>query len=193
MHALALEHGPIWLALAADATCCPATLNGRDFELWQPLFALAAWLESRGAGGLVRVLTEHVARSIEAAHDDAVPDADELLLKLLAEHVADGSHRALKAGDLLRQAREADPVTFARWSPKGVGAALARYGPRTRKGTGNTGRTYAAVTLADLRRVQLAYGFDLGLPYENVPQVPQPMPDSAVHAARCGTCAGGET
>jgi hypothetical protein len=144
--------------------CCPATLNGRDFELWQPLFALAAWLESCGAGGLAGVLREHTERTIETNRDDAVPEADELLVRLLAEHVVAGTNRTLKAGDLLKQARDVDAVTFAKWTPKGVGNALARYGLRTRKGTGNTGRTYARVTPADIRRVQGAYSFELALP-----------------------------
>ncbi len=170
LHALALEHGPTWLALANRADCCPPSLNGRDFELWQPLFGLASWFEERGADGLVSVLRTHAERTIETNRDDAVPEADELLLRLLAEHVGDGTSRTLKAGDLLKQAREADPVTFKLWSPKGVGNALARYGLRTRKGSGNVGRTYSGVTVADLRRVQRAYGFDVPLPAERVAQ-----------------------
>ena len=44
LHALALEHGAKWLELAIRADVCPA-MSGRDFELWQPLLALAAWLD----------------------------------------------------------------------------------------------------------------------------------------------------
>ena len=173
LHAVALEYGRDWLALANRADVVPDALGGRDFELWQPLLALAAWLESHGAAGLLGVLTEHAERTVESSRDDAVPESDELLLRLLAEHVVGGTARTLKAGDLLKQAREADGVTFKYWTPKGVGTALARYGLRTRKGTGSTGRTFAAVSLASLRRVQAAYGFDLALPPENVPHVPQ--------------------
>jgi hypothetical protein len=172
LHALALEHGPTWLALAGRADVVPAMLGGRDYELWQPLLALAAWLEERGASGLLAVTREHAERVTEANRDDSVPEADELLLRFLAEHIVNGTARTLKAGELLRRAREADRVTFDRWTPKGVGNALGRYGLRTRKGTGNTGRTFAGVTLADLRRVERAYGFALALPDENVPHVP---------------------
>ncbi|MFH0981188.1 MAG: hypothetical protein V2A79_06600 [Planctomycetota bacterium] len=170
LHALALEHGPTWLALAGRADVCPATLAGRDYELWQPLLALAAWLEQCGAGGLLGIVRDHAEQISESAHDDAVPESDELLLRLLAEHVAGGTARSTKARDLLKRAVELDPVTFAKWTPKDIGSALARYGLRTRKGSGNTGRTYADVTLAALRRVQAAYGFELALPPVDVPQ-----------------------
>jgi hypothetical protein len=52
LHALALEHGPTWLDLPTRADVCPA-MSGRDYELWQPLLALAAWIESHGARGLL--------------------------------------------------------------------------------------------------------------------------------------------
>ncbi|MBI5865342.1 MAG: DUF3631 domain-containing protein [Planctomycetes bacterium] len=178
LHALALEHGATWLALADRADVCPTEIGGRDYELWQPLLALATWLEARGATGLTNVVSDFAAQTIDAGKDDSVPEADELLLRLVAEHVRDGTHVALKASDLLRQAREIDPATFgtaqaARWGPRGVGAALSRYGISTHKGTGNTGRTYARITLGQLRQIASAYGFDLGLPAENLPHVPQ--------------------
>lgn len=164
LHALALEHGADWPALATHAECCPLELNGRDFELWQPLFGLAGWFEERGADGLVGVLGEHALGVAETTRDDAVPEADELLVKLLAEHVLFSTHRTLKAGDLLRQACDLDAVTFRNWSPKGIAAALARYGIRTKRATGNAGRVYGGVGLPELRRIAAAYGFDLSLP-----------------------------
>jgi len=182
LHALALEHGPTWLGLAGRADAAPATIGGRDYELWQPLLALAAWLEERGAQGLHRLACEFAERSIELGRDDAVPEADELLLRILAERVADGLHGTLRAGDVLRKAQEADPATFGKWSARGVGNAIGRYGLRTRKGHGSAGRTYAGVTLADLRRIEAGYGFDLSLPAEQVPLVPRCTASTAAGA-----------
>jgi hypothetical protein len=193
LHAVALEYGSMWIELAGRADVCPAALGGRHFELWQPLLALAAWLDEAGASGLLALMREHTERTIEASRDDSVPEAHELLLRLLAEHVVAGTNRTLKAGDLLRQARDADSVTFGKWSPKGIANALARYGLRTRKGTGNTGRIYAAVSLSDLRRVEEAYGFDLGLLAQNVPHIPHvpqngdSEPPTGFFGGTCGT------
>ena len=52
-------------------------------------------------------------------------------------------------------------------------AALRRYGLVTKKGHGSIGRTYRLVTLEALRRIERAYGFNLGTPAEDVPHVPQ--------------------
>lgn len=171
LHALALEHGRTWLDLADRADVVPAALAGRDFELWQPLLALAAWLEERGAQGLLKLMQDYAAEATEAGRDDSAPDADELLLRVLARHVLAGSHGTLKAADVLREAREADPAEFgseraARWKPRSVANVLRRYGFAPKKGRGNTGRTYSGATLPQLRRVERSYGFDLGLPTE---------------------------
>ena len=55
LHAVAMEHGPTWLDLAQRTDVCP-TMSGRDYELWQPLLALASWVESKGARGLLKLL-----------------------------------------------------------------------------------------------------------------------------------------
>ena len=60
-------------------------MNGRDFELWQPLLAVAAWLESLGAKGLLKLMQGHALATIDAAKDDQVGDADEILLRILTE------------------------------------------------------------------------------------------------------------
>ena len=169
LYATALEHGPMWLALANRADVCPTTFGGRDFELWQPLLALAAWLESCGASGIMDMVRVFAERLIEANRDIAVPAADELLLRLLAEHVLNGTNRTLKAGELLRQARDADSVTFGKWSPKGVANALRRYRIETKKGRGSSGRVYSAVTLDVLQRIERTYSFELGLSSADVP------------------------
>lgn len=172
LHAISLELGSGWLRLAADAGACPATLPshdgnvalaGRDYELWQPMFALARWIESSGASGLVDVLGGFVATLIDSGRDDAAPEVDEILLRLLARHVLAGTQGALKAGELLKQARETEDALFRNWSAKGAANALKRYGLATRRGRGNTGRVYSGVTIKALRRIQSIYGMDLGI------------------------------
>jgi len=178
LHALALEHGATWLELVNRVDVVPACFGGRDFELWQPLLALASWLEDRGAMGLLGTVQEHAERLMDAAHDDSVPEVDEALLRIVAEYVVGGGHQNLKAGDVLKRAREADPVTFQKWSPKGVAGVLGRHGLRTHH-DGRYGRTYSRVSLAALQRIERAYGFDLSLPVEdvsNVSNVPEDAP-----------------
>lgn len=184
LHALALEHGPTWLTLSAFADVVPASLAGRDYELWQPMLALAAWLDKAGVKGLLMVMQEHAESVTADGRDDATPDADETLLRIVAEAVIDGRHYATKAADVLRRAKELDAVTFEKWSPKGVGSALARYGLRTAKGRGNTGRTFAKVTSTALRRIEAAYGLDLGLP--DVPTSTEHADEPALDAGKTG-------
>jgi hypothetical protein len=159
LHALALEHGPTWLELPARADVCPA-MSGRDYELWQPLLALAAWVESHGADGLLGLVQEHALATIDAGKDDQVGDADEILLRLLAERRANLDTPT--PGEILKAAQEAEPTVFRQWSAKGAANALKRYGVRTVEVHGR--KVYSRVTLADLRRIQATYGVALGLP-----------------------------
>jgi hypothetical protein len=163
LHALAVSSGPAWADLAGRAEVCPAGLGGRDFELWQPLLAVASWVEAHGAGGLLRLLQRHALASVEAARDDQTPEADEVLLDALAESVRRGE--APTPGELLTRAKDRDPVTFAKWVPQTVSGRLEAYGvARPKKSHGV--RRYRGVGLAELQRVQRHYGLDLGIPEE---------------------------
>ncbi len=64
-------------------------MSGRDYELWQPLLAVAGWIESHGAQGLLKLLQEHALTVIDRGKDEAVPDADESLLRRLSGIGAD--------------------------------------------------------------------------------------------------------
>lgn len=175
LHALALEHGPMWRKLAERADVCPATLGGREFEIWQPLLALAAWLEECGAAGLLELMQRHAEQATDGGREDSTPESDETLLRILAEHVANNTHRALKAGDILRQAMERDAAAFKHLSYRGVAAILKRYGLQTYKSHGE--KVYGRVTLDALRSIERAYGLDLGLPAGNAPHVPHVPPN----------------
>jgi hypothetical protein len=167
LHILAVEHGSEWLDLPGRQDVVPE-MSGRNFELWQPLLAIAAWLEDRGARGMLDLLQRHAMLLIESSREAATPPDDESLLRALARAV--GSGIAPTASELLATVGEADLSRFRHWSPRTVAAHLGRYGLRSRK---CNGRHIFDPATADLLRVQQAYGIDLDLPQPD----PDPTPD----------------
>ena len=161
LHALTLEHGPTWLELPKRVEVCP-TMSGRDFELWQPLLALASWVESHGARGLLALVQRHALETIDAGKDDQVSDTDETLLRILAEKRV--NLETPTPGEILKAAQEVEPNVFRQWTAKGISNALRRHGVRTNEVHGR--HVYSRVTLADLGRIQSTYGLTLGLPEE---------------------------
>jgi hypothetical protein len=156
LHALAL--GPMGqkaIALSGLEVC---TLSNRNHELWQPLMALAAWLEGEGAGDLLALIPNYANHLVESSTDDATPDADETLLRILAAKVKEG--RAPTPGEVLAEAKASEPETFQRWQARAVSVHLRRYGVETRK---SNGVRFFDPTLGDLSRVQARYGIDLGI------------------------------
>lgn len=158
LHCLALEHGPTWLKLAQRANVCPE-MSGRDYELWQPLLALAEWIERDGADGLLSIMQQHALANIEKHRDDLTSEADEILLRILAAKVR--NHETPEAREILKAAQEQDAEFFKRWTPQGVGKAFGRYGITAKKYGGR--RIYRA-EVGDLHRIERSYGLDLGLP-----------------------------
>jgi hypothetical protein len=172
LHALALEYGPTWLELPNRVEVCP-TMSGRDFGLWQPVLALASWVETYGALGLLELMQRDALESIDAGKDDQVSDTDEALLRILAERRA--NLETPMPGELLRAAQEGEPNVFRQWTAKGVSNALRRYGIHTATVHGR--KVYSRVTLAELGRIQSTYGLALGLPEESS----EPEGPRAVH------------
>jgi hypothetical protein len=178
LYALALSNGLAWLTMGGRADVCPA-MPGRDFELWQPLLALAAWIEEAGATGLLTLMQKHALANIEGAQEDQTPDVDETLLRLLVEDLRAGNTPT--PGEILTKAQTAEPQTFRNWSARGVAEHLKRYGLTTHKTGGR--KVFGQEGIDRLRRVQACYGIDLGFSggipperaptYPNVPQSPQ--------------------
>lgn len=198
LHALAVEHGPAWIELARRSEVVPASLAGRDYELWQPLLALASWLDAFGVGGLLQLMQGYAESASTEGREDATPEADETLLRIVAEAVIEGRHGSLRAGDVFQRAIELDAATFSKWTARGVAAALNRYSLRTHKSHG--ARVYGRVTVDALRRIETAYGVDLSLPAPMYPNVPHVPPDGfieaetgagGVHGAHGARCPGG--
>ncbi|HEX4592259.1 MAG TPA: hypothetical protein VH120_20155, partial [Gemmataceae bacterium] len=160
LHALALDAGPILLDLADRSDVCPYGIAGRDYELWQPIVALAAWIESCGAKGLLSLVQRHALETVAASKDDAVPEADEVLLEVTAEAVRDG--KWLTSREILERAKEKGPGLFKTWEhARTVTARLKIYGLRT--APKSNGRAEYRLTTGDILRVQRHYGVELGI------------------------------
>ena len=170
MHILAMEHGSDWLTLAARQDVVPE-MSGRNFELWQPLLAIAAWFEDHGVKGFLGMLRDHAIRCIEVSREAATPPDDEVLLQALAQAVRGGV--APTAGELLVTVQAVEPSLFHNWSARAVSAHLGRYGLRSRK---SNGRHVFGPTDTDLLQLQTNYSIELDMPNnptpDNVPYVP---------------------
>jgi len=171
LHVLALEHGQTWIDLAHRSDVCP-DMSGRHYELWQPPLALAGWIEAAGATGLTEIVKAHALDTIEAGRDDQLPDADETLLRIVAEKFQAGL--TFTSGDLLSAAQQSDPLPFQRWTPRTISNRLRQYGiPAPRKSTHGR-RVFDKISLTMLTRIQQNYGIDL-----DISPLPPPKPTTA--------------
>jgi hypothetical protein len=157
LHMLAMSHGPAWLKLAEKSDVCPA-MTGRNYELWQPILAMAYWFESHGVAGLLELTRRHALSVIESAKDDQAPDAEVILLQVLAKCLTES--RAPSPTELLNLAKDQEPALFKTWSSTGVGKALSRYGIRSKK---SGDRRYRDTSLDELLRIQRNYEIDLDI------------------------------
>ena len=191
LHVLALEHGPTWMELAARADVC-RDISGRHFELWQPLLALADWIETAGAQGLHGIVKAHALDSIEAGRDDQVPDADEIVLRIVTEKVKCGV--TFTPGDVLAAAQQSEPALFQKWLPRTISNRLHQYGisrPKPKHGR----RPYDHISLPMLLKIQQNYGIDLELALPALPNTANAedngLEDKGLPAGSAGS-AGGE-
>ena len=107
-------------------------------------------------------MQDHAQASIDESRDDATPDHDETLLRLLADAIRIGDTPT--AGEILHAAQRQDARTFDKWTARAVGSHLKRYGLTTNKTSGR--RLYSRVTLSDLRAIQTNYQVELGFDEE---------------------------
>lgn len=160
LHALTLGFmGRVATILSEQQGVCE--LSNRDYDLWQPLMALAATIEENdGPVGLLASVQACALSIIGDAQEEATPDEDELLLSILAEQIQSGS--APTSSELLSLAKEREPETMGRWwKPRTVSNRLRRYGVKATKGT--RGRREYRIPLPFLAGIQGRYGMDLGI------------------------------
>ena len=160
LHTFALEHGGEISRFAGQRDVVAAGITGRNYELWQPLLALAGWLHRRGAEKLLTLMQQHAIASVAGAKEDSVPEADEVLLEVLAERIRNVNPPT--SAELLEAAQRRDGLTFKMWSPNGVTRRLKAYGIKTPKKV-NGERRYRDVTPTQLCEIQTRYGIELGL------------------------------
>ncbi len=159
LHAVALNHGSIWLELVERTDVCPE-MSGREFEIWQPLLALAAWLDDLGQSGLYETMIKHAKRCIEETRNEAVSESDERLLRCLAKKLTAGSEPC--ASDICQAVKlEPGGQLFDAWSDRGIAARLKAYGLATSSSNGK--KIYRQELLPLLYRIQENYAIELGL------------------------------
>ncbi|MEM7559918.1 MAG: hypothetical protein AAF394_12430 [Planctomycetota bacterium] len=166
LHVMAIDNGPAWLR-AAKRRDIGERLNGRDFEVWQPLLAIGAWFESQGIDGLVDLLLTTAEVSIEDTAALRTPEVEEAILTVLSEFaregiVLDGRERTYQptSAEILEVCRERASSLFSRFTPAGIAAKLRPYGVSTSK---SGGRREYRTTLEKLRDIQERYGIELDL------------------------------
>jgi hypothetical protein len=181
LHCMTLEYGSEWLDLPNWSDACPS-MAGRNYELWQPLLAIARWYDLHGATGLHGLLWDYALRSVENSREAATPPEDEALLRSLAQDVLSG--RKPTASDVLRRACELDPNLLRQWTARRASARLNQYGLKTRR---SHGVPRYDVSASDLRLVQERYGIDLDIsPPSDVHHVHHVPPSAEVHMGHVG-------
>lgn len=154
LHVLALEYGVELLQLP-ERDVCPRGIFGRNWEVWQPILAIASWIEECGEEGLLRLVQEHALVIIEQSKEETVPATDELLLRILADKI-DGYPTA---GQILEAARDREPDLFRGWSARRVAEHLKSHGLRTIKRGGM--KVYPPDLRDELRRIEKTHGMEL--------------------------------
>jgi hypothetical protein len=157
LHCMALSHGARFVAMADWLPDCEE-LNGRDLELWLPILAIAKLVEDAGVEGLIDVIEAFAVKSIGATRDDAIPEADEILLRCL--------HRmrraaGVTAGEILGAAKKEEPSLFTRYTARGVSAILRRYGLKADRAGG---RRLFRVTQEQWEAIAQTYGIEFDPP-----------------------------
>jgi len=157
LHVLSINHGDDWLR-AAKCRDVGKRLNGRDWELWQPLLSIGAFIEAGGIEGLVDNLELFALANIGDTADQRTPETDETLLRILVESIRDGNRPI--AAELLDTAVDESKAMFGAWSAKGVSNRLRAYGLKPTK-VGSR-REYRQA-MSELKEVLERYSIDISL------------------------------
>lgn len=162
---LAITNGQAWIE-ASKRQDVGTSINGRDFELWQPLLAIAAFFEDAGIEDLVSLLSDFAVESVAESAELSVPEAEGCMLLVLAEATRSGIVTAKgirvyqpTAGEILYECKDREPSIFHNYSAKGVATRLRHYGLKT---SPSNGRREFRPLQQKLEDIQERYSIDLG-------------------------------
>jgi putative DNA primase/helicase len=156
LHCMAMVYGARLTAMAGWQPDCER-LNGRNLELWLPVLAIATVIEEAGLKGLVAEVERHAIKSMESAHEDAIPELDEVLLRSLRRMLEDKPW-GITPGALLEAVIAEEPSLCPRHTPRGISTILTRYGIKTGR-TG--GKRLLRVDDHQWKAIEASYGVDL--------------------------------
>jgi hypothetical protein len=160
LHLLALGGLGEWAPQMANMSdLCP--LGGRPYELWQPICALASWIDFRRPNGsaFTRLHPRVVAfsqQACEGGSEGGVPEEDYLLLRALTDKAVGNQQPNSK--QVLELARLSDRDALRGTTPRKVAEILKRYGLRS---THTAGRNVFRDVLDQLKQIEIRYGIDL--------------------------------
>lgn len=161
LYAMALSYGRAFVEMSSWQPKCEG-INGRDLEVWQPVMAIAKLVEEAGVKGLFNKIKDHAVKSLESIYDEVIPEKDEIVLKQLVEDIQEKPY-GITAGELLKKVKEEDISLFSRYSPRGIGAILNRYGIKAHR---SGGKRYFNPTDKQLKAIEESYGIELGVETE---------------------------
>jgi hypothetical protein len=155
LHTLVLSGlGEQALVLRSLDDICP--LGGRHYELWQPIMALAHWIDTDQSWGLEKMLMGWAKKLVIGHQEDQVPEEDQCLLRALTELVLKGKCPTNK--EVLYKAQVMDDAITKRMSPKMVSNVLRKYGLMTVK---VDARRELRVSLEQMKTIERNYGLDI--------------------------------
>jgi hypothetical protein len=159
LHLLTLgEMGEAAPGLANLPGICP--LGGRQYELWQPILALASWVDFCRPNGtppsLHPQMLAYAQQACEGASEGGVPEEDYLLLRALTYKAVGKQQPNCK--QVLESARLVDRDALRGITPRKAAEILKRYGLHS---THTAGRNVFRDVLDQLKRIEVRYGIDL--------------------------------
>jgi len=154
LHVVILEHGDDWIEAARNRTVA-LNLNGRDFEIWQPILAIARKLELGGVAGLVDMLTNLAIKKTMETVESKVAEEDELLL--VALYSESQRFRSPIAKEILELASSEASTLFRDFTPRKVGDRLKQYGLNSMK---SRGRREYRPTATDFENISETFGIE---------------------------------
>jgi hypothetical protein len=136
-------------------------MGGRQYELWQPILALASFVDfSRPNGSGIPLLHPRVLayakKLCESGSETQLPEEDFHLLRALTDKVVRGKHPTCK--EILDLARQIDAEALRGMSARKAAEILKRYGLTS---SPYGGKHVFREVLEHLKAIEIRYAVDL--------------------------------